>query len=129
MGSPVSSEPAQAQSGTRLTGSEAAKVHLTLVAGLALCIAAFLFEVKRALGGNELSWAYVFEWPLFAVFAVYMWWTVLHQNRRRQRAAAKPKVVAPEHVEMLKNWQEHLRSMASAEAEAHRADPESESLP
>jgi hypothetical protein len=85
--------------------------------------------VKRALGGNELSWAYVFEWPLFAVFAVYMWWTVLHQNRRRQRAAAKPKVVAPEHVEMLKNWQEHLRSMASAEAEAHRADPESEALP
>jgi hypothetical protein len=38
-------------------------------------------------------------------------------------------VVAPEHVEMLKNWQEHLRSMASAEAEAHRADPESEALP
>jgi hypothetical protein len=102
--------------GTRLTGSEAAKLHLTLALALALCIAAFWFEVRRALGGNELSWAYVFEWPIFAVFAVYMWWTTLHQNRRRARAA-QPKVVAPEHVQMLKNWQEHLRTMAAAEAE------------
>ena len=103
---------------TRLTGAEAVRLHLTLAAGLTLCIAAFWFEVRRALGGNELSWAYVFEWPLFAVFAVYMWWTTLHQNRRKHRAAAAPKVVAPEHVEMLKNWQDHQRAMAAAEADA-----------
>jgi len=103
--------------GTRLTGSEAAKLHLTLAVALALCIGAFWFEVQRALGGNELSWAYVFEWPIFAVFAVYLWWTTLHQNRRRKRAAAQPKVVAPEHVQMLKNWQDHLRTMAAAEPE------------
>ena len=115
--------------GTRLTGAEAVKLHLTLGVGLALCIAAFWFEVRRAVGGNELSWAYVFEWPLFAVFAVYMWWTTLHQNRRKQRADAKPKVVAPEHVEMLRNWQQHLRTMAAAEAEAQRANPESETSP
>ena len=110
--------PAPVRSGTRLTGSEAAKLHLTLAAALALCSAAFVFEVRRALGGNELSWAYVFEWPLFAVFAVYMWWTTLHQNRRRKRAAAKPKVVAPEHVDMLIKWQQHQRALAAAEAEA-----------
>jgi hypothetical protein len=128
VGPPEPSDPVR--SGTRLTGSEAVKLHLTLVAALALCIAAFLFEVRRALGGNELSWAYVFEWPLFAVFAVYMWWTTLHQNRRRRRAAAKPKVVAPEHVDMLIKWQQHQRAMAAAEAEAEarRADPDPEPL-
>jgi hypothetical protein len=96
------------------------------VAVVALCLAAFWFEVRRALGGNELSWAYVFEWPIFALFAVYMWWITLHQNRRRQReqrARAEPKVVAPEHVQMLRNWQAHQRALAEAEAESVAADP------
>ena len=104
--------------GTRLTGSEAVKLHVTLMVVVALCLAAFWFEVRRALGGNELSWAYVFEWPIFAAFAFYMWWITLHQNRRQRRKAAQPKTVAPEHVQMLKNWQEHLRTMAAAESEA-----------
>ena len=31
------------------------------------------------LGGNSLSWAYVFEWPIFAGYAVYMWWRFVHE--------------------------------------------------
>jgi len=93
-------------------------VHITLVLVLALCLAAFWFELRRAIGGNELSWAYVFEWPIFAVFGVYMWWTTLHQNRRKRRTGPRPKVVAPEHVQMLKNWQEHQRSLAADQAKA-----------
>ena len=27
------------------------------------------WQLHRALSGNELSWAYTFEWPLFAIFA------------------------------------------------------------
>ena len=42
---------------------------------LALC----LWQIGRALGGNSLSWAYVFEWPLFAAYAVYMWWRFVHE--------------------------------------------------
>ena len=99
-------------------------MHLTLVAVLALCTAACYVEVRRALGGNSLSWAYVFEWPMFAVFAGYMWWVTVHGTRRR-RPPAKPQV-APEHVEMLKAWQEHLRHMATAEAEAGAADRDPE---
>jgi hypothetical protein len=41
----------------------------------ALCI----WQVRRALGGNDLSWAYVFEWPFFAGYAVYMWWRFVHE--------------------------------------------------
>jgi hypothetical protein len=48
---------------------------VVIPAFMAMC----LWQVSRALGGNELSWAYVFEWPLFAVYAVYMWWRLLHE--------------------------------------------------
>ena len=36
--------------------------------------------VVRAVGGNSLSWAYVFEWPLFAGYAIYMWWRFVHEK-------------------------------------------------
>ena len=52
-------------------------VILVVVPGfMALCV----WQLHRALGGNELSWAYVFEWPLFAGYAVYMWWRLLHER-------------------------------------------------
>jgi hypothetical protein len=57
----------------------ALKLHamiIVLVPGfLALCA----WQLVRALGGNELSWAYVFEWPFFAGYAVYMWWRIVHE--------------------------------------------------
>lgn len=31
------------------------------------------WQYHRAMGGNGLSWAYTFEWPLFAVFAIVFW--------------------------------------------------------
>ena len=55
-----------------------------------------MFELGRAEGGNELSWAYVFEWPLLAIFAVYMWWKLLHPGftirRVREKAVAGARV-------------------------------------
>jgi hypothetical protein len=57
------------------------RIHLGLFLAELICIPAFIIEIFRALGGNELSWAYVFEWPLFAVYAVYMWRKMLRQER------------------------------------------------
>ena len=31
------------------------------------------WQYHRAVGGNGLSWAYTFEWPLFAGFGVVFW--------------------------------------------------------
>jgi hypothetical protein len=31
------------------------------------------WQLRRAESGNSLSWAYTFEWPLFAIFAVVFW--------------------------------------------------------
>ena len=48
-------------------------IHLGLFLSEAICISAFYIELRRALSGNSLSWAYVFEWPLFAAYAIYVW--------------------------------------------------------
>lgn len=47
----------------------------------AICVTAFIVEIGRALGGNSLSWAYVFEWPIFALYAVYVWRKLLGEER------------------------------------------------
>ena len=57
------------------------RIHAGLALALAICIPLFVFEVNRALEGNTLSWAYVFEWPLFAAYAVYLWHQLLRQER------------------------------------------------
>ncbi len=48
---------------------------LALHAMLLILLPAFLWltdwQYHRAVGGNSLSWAYVFLWPAFAVYAVY----------------------------------------------------------
>ena len=31
------------------------------------------WQLHRALAGNALSWAYTFEWPMFAIFALVFW--------------------------------------------------------
>src|SRR5436305_15036663 len=31
------------------------------------------WQLRRALDGNSLSWAYTFEWPFFAVLALLFW--------------------------------------------------------
>src|ERR1019366_4924154 len=31
------------------------------------------WQFRRAEAGNALSWAYTFEWPVFAVFGVVFW--------------------------------------------------------
>ncbi len=38
------------------------------------------WQLDRALSGNSLSWAYVFEWPIFAGYAIYMWWKLTHDE-------------------------------------------------
>ncbi len=66
----------------------AALLHLTAVVVVAGCIAACWWQVTRALSGNELSWAYVFEWPVFAAYALYLWWKLLHEPFRTAPAGA-----------------------------------------
>jgi hypothetical protein len=47
--------------------------HLTMVVAVAGMLALGYWQFRRAMEGNALSWAYTFEWPVFAVFAVVFW--------------------------------------------------------
>jgi hypothetical protein len=31
------------------------------------------WQFRRAIAGNSLSWAYTFEWPIFAIFGAVFW--------------------------------------------------------
>ena len=57
----------------------AIKLHVVILIVVPAFLALCLWQISRALGGNTLSWAYVFEWPLFAGYAVYMWWRFVHE--------------------------------------------------
>jgi hypothetical protein len=106
----------------RLTGATVWRAHVTLVVGVAFCVVAFWFELGRAESGNSLSWAYVFEWPLLASFAVYMWWKVLHpEATKSERRAKKAPSLAPEYTKMLAAWEDHQREL---ELEHDAADAE-----
>jgi hypothetical protein len=46
------------------------------------------WQFRRALAGNGLSWAYTFEWPLFACFAVVFWAKTIKDEFRIKRGGA-----------------------------------------
>jgi hypothetical protein len=112
-------QPHSAVRPTRLTGRDAFRLHLTLAGGLALCLGGFIIELLRALGGHSFSWMYVFEWPLFAGFAVYMWWNLLQGNDRLPRSSSKRHSPSPPDVpdEDLDAWNIYLKVMEAAEGE------------
>ena len=55
------------------------------------------WQFHRALAGNSLSWAYTFEWPLFAGFAVVFWAkTIRDEFRIRRGEMPDPRAAAAE---------------------------------
>ncbi len=55
-------------------------LHVTLAVVLPAFAGLFWWQVQRVRQGNTLSWAYVFEWPFFAGYAVYLWWHLVHDQ-------------------------------------------------
>ncbi len=55
-------------------------LHLTTLVVVPGCLALGWWQLNRALAGNTLSWAYVFEWPFFASYGVYLWWRLVHEQ-------------------------------------------------
>jgi hypothetical protein len=65
----------------------------------AALIAAFLglgwWQIRRAAGGNGLSWAYAVEWPVFAGFVAFIWWREVRREVRREPRAGESAVAPP----------------------------------
>jgi len=80
------------------------------------------WQFHRAMGGNALSWAYTFEWPLFSGFAVVFWAKTIRDEFRIRRGEI-PRVnqdIAPEQV--LPNSLGSMQLSTSTEIEPY--DPE-----
>ena len=68
--------------------------HVFVVAAVAGMLALGNWQLHRAEAGNGLSWAYTFEWPLFAIFAVVFWVKTVKDEMH------PPQAPAPEDVEL-----------------------------
>ncbi|HEY2949327.1 MAG TPA: hypothetical protein VGJ53_13200 [Micromonosporaceae bacterium] len=68
-------------------------------AAAALLVAGFLalgwWQFRRASGGNVLSWAYTFEWPVFAGFVAFIWYREVRAALPGDTPADEPPTEAP----------------------------------
>lgn len=55
-------------------------LHVALIVAVPVFLTLGSWQLHRALRGNMLSWAYVFEWPFFACYATWMWWRLVHEE-------------------------------------------------
>lgn len=53
------------------------------------------WQFRRATAGNSLSWAYTFEWPIFAIFGAVFWVKTIRDELRPARPAERAKIVLP----------------------------------
>ena len=103
-------EPVQWRSRTAL------KLHVTLLAGLALCAVASWIEWRRALDGRTIAWVYAFEWPLFAVLGTYAWWRLVHEDEpRRRRTRRSPRTRIADDDPGLVAWRAYLDDLHAHE--------------
>ena len=95
---------------------------MALLIGLIICTAAFVVEIRRAVSGHYLAWVYVFEWPIFAAFGLYVWWRLVHQPHEEPSvdepaAPAPPPPTPPPAADdpELAAWQEYVARLEDKE--------------
>lgn len=82
--------------------------HALAWLGVAACLALGWWQAGRALEGNMLSWAYTFEWPVFAIFIIVIW------VREMRMAVRQPATDAPEEAVPTKRGPLITRPVAAA---------------
>ncbi|MGH9044926.1 MAG: hypothetical protein ACRDVP_08880 [Acidimicrobiales bacterium] len=55
-------------------------LHLLVLVLVPGFLVAGWWQYGAAKSGNDLSWVYTVEWPLFALYALYMWWKLIHDQ-------------------------------------------------
>jgi hypothetical protein len=96
------------------------RLHAALAAGVGMSVGATWLEWTRAQDGHAVAWVYTFEWPLFAVLGIVLWWRLLHADAGTgPEPVPTPETAAtgtgPADPDLLA-WQAYL-------ARLHEADP------
>ncbi|MGH9068060.1 MAG: hypothetical protein ACRD0J_11335 [Acidimicrobiales bacterium] len=55
-------------------------LHAAVAVAAPGCLYAGWWQVTVAMAGDPLGWLYAVEWPVFSVFAVIVWWNLLHDD-------------------------------------------------
>ena len=96
---------------SRWWSGRAVALHVTAAtAVVAFCLLA-RWQVHRALSGNTLSWAYAFEWPFFAAYAIYVWWKLLREDAGGEGRRPPPAPSADEELQRAA-YNRYLESLA-----------------
>lgn len=86
---------------------------------VAICVSASVIEVNRALGGNQLSWAYVFEWPVLGAYSIYMWRRLVRDERGQAVRPVRTEVPAEDPA--LADWNRYLSALHAHDAATKRS--------
>src|SRR5258708_31615907 len=91
--------------------------HLFAVAAVAGMVWLGDWQLRRALAGNTLSWAYTFEWPIFAIFGVVFWVKTVRDELHpaRQSGGRADEVALPAGA-----WRAGTGQAESGQAESRR---------
>jgi len=108
--------------------------HLFVIFAIAVMMLLGLWQFRRAVAGNSLSWAYTFEWPVFSVFAVVFWIkTIRDELRPPGQGKPEPEMWLPPGAEAPPPWEldEGARAPGGREAgpETGPAGPAGEAGP
>jgi hypothetical protein len=74
---------------------------MVLIAGM---LALGYWQFRRAEEGNALSWAYTFEWPVFAIFGVVFWAKTIRDE------------FSPPDTDEVPDWAEYAVGAAASES-------------
>ena len=69
--------------------------HALMVGSVIGMLALGDWQFRRAEAGNALSWAYTFEWPIFAVFAIVFWAKTIRDEFHPPATAGQQDVALP----------------------------------
>lgn len=53
------------------------------------------WQLERAQEGNNRSWGYVFEWPLFSIFVIVMWVKMIRDELSDDEESDEERTAAP----------------------------------
>jgi DNA-binding transcriptional regulator of glucitol operon len=67
--------------------------HLLTIVLVVACLALGWWQIRRAAGGNALSYGYAIEWPVFALFVIFIWSREIRAERRRDRPDGETETV------------------------------------
>jgi len=88
------------------------QLHIPLVVVLLVCAALTVIEARRATEGVWRAWWYMFEWPVFGLFAIWVW----HRYRTEGNVARS----------MVQRWRDRVEEY---EAEAPPPEPAASPIP